>query len=78
MTSYFSAIRTLRRNLSDEVRRNGFPGTLSWVSQSLADWSVGGPRGRGNVKHPRPIDVALGNYYNRGHTRSKHCRTFAL
>ena len=47
----------------DEVNHHGIIDTLSWVSQSIADWTV--PQ----VRHPKPVDIAL-NYY--GHDASKH------
>ena len=71
--TFKGVVRNIRRNLSDEIDHNGIIGTLSWVSQSIADWTVP------NVRHPKPVDVAL-NYYgqdapnylgslNHGHSR---------
>ena len=53
----------IRRNLADEVNRHGIIDTLSWVSQSIADWTV--PK----VHHPKPVDIAL-NYY--AHSKPPH------
>ena len=57
------AANNIRRNIADEVNQHGIIDTLSWVSQSIADWTV--PQ----VRHPKPVDIAL-NYY--GHKRPKH------
>lgn len=58
-------VRTFRRNLSDEVESNGAANTLNWVSQSIADWTVP------DVRHPAPIDVALGTYFTSGGKRRR-------
>ena len=60
LLSTLGVVQNIRRNLSDEVDSNGIIDTLSWVSQSLADWTV--PQ----VHHPRPEDVAL-NYYSQAY-----------
>ena len=53
---FIGAADNIRRNIVDEVNHHGIIDTLSWVSQSVADWTVP------DVRHPKPVDVAL-NYY---------------
>ena len=56
MFIFIGAADNIRRNIVDEVNHHGIIDTLSWVSQSVADWTVP------DVRHPKPVDVAL-NYY---------------
>ena len=60
---FSGAANNIRRNIADEVNHHGIIDTLSWVSQSIADWTV--PQ----VRHPKPVDIAL-NYY--GHKKPHH------
>ena len=56
--NFFSAFaRNVRRNLSDEIQHNGVAGTISWVINSIRHFTGS------NVKHPKPLDVALNNYH---------------
>ena len=61
---FFSAFaRNVRRNLSDEIQHNGVTGTISWIVNSIRNFTGS------KVKHPKPLDVALNNYHAySGHT----------
>ena len=66
-TLYFSDLRNLRRNFVDELDKNGWTRTLSWIF----NWKV--PK----VAHPSPMDVALNNYSHYAtKMRSNHRRKF--
>ena len=58
---FIGAADNIRRNIVDEVNHHGIIDTLSWVSQSVADWTVP------DVRHPKPVDVALNDYGQRTH-----------